>query len=41
MQNEGKTPILYIISLGQYVKTTPTIVSNVEELTYNNVKFKA
>jgi len=41
MQNAGKTTILYRLSLGQYVKTTPTIGSNVEELTYNNVKFQA
>ena len=41
MQNAGKTTILYCLSLGQFVKTTPTIGSNVEELTYNNVKFQA
>ena len=41
MQNAGKTTILYRLSLGQIVKTTPTIGSNVEELTYNNVKFQA
>ncbi len=41
MQNAGKTTILYRLSLGQMVKTTPTIGSNVEELTYNNVKFQA
>ena len=41
MQNAGKTTILYRLTLGQYVKTTPTIGSNVEELTYNNVKFQA
>ena len=41
MQNAGKTTILYRLSLGQFVKTTPTIGSNVEELTYNNVKFQA
>ena len=41
MQNAGKTTILYRLSLGQLVKTTPTIGSNVEELTYNNVKFQA
>ena len=41
MQNAGKTTILYRLSLGQLVKTTPTIGSNVEELTYNNVQFQA
>lgn len=41
MQNAGKTTILYRLSLGQLVKTAPTIGSNVEELTYNNVKFQA
>ena len=41
MQNAGKTTILYRLSLGQLVKTTPTIGSNVEELQYNNVKFQA
>ena len=41
MQNAGKTTILYRLSLGQLVKTTPTIGSNVEELTYDNVKFQA
>ena len=41
MQNAGKTTILYRLSLGQLVKTTPTIGSNVEELTHNNVKFQA
>ena len=41
MQNAGKTTILYRLSLGQVVKTSPTIGSNVEELTYNNVKFQA
>ena len=41
IQNAGKTSILYRLSLGQLVKTTPTIGSNVEELSYNNVKFQA
>ena len=41
MQNAGKTTILYRLSLGQLVKTTPTIGSNMEELIYNNVKFQA
>ena len=41
IQEAGKTTILYRLSLGQLVKTTPTIGSNVEELTYNNVKFQA
>ena len=41
IQEAGKTTILYRLSLGQLVKTTPTIGSNVEELIYNNVKFQA
>ena len=41
MQNAGKTTILYRLSLGQLVKTTPTIGSNMEELQYENVKFQA
>ena len=41
IQNAGKTTILYQLSLGQLVKTTPTIGSNVEELIYENVKFQA
>lgn len=41
MQNAGKTTILYRLSLGQLVKTSPTIGSNVEEINYENVKFQA
>ena len=41
MQNAGKTTILYRLSLGQLVQTTPTIGSNVEEISYNNVKLQA
>ena len=41
MQNAGKTTILYRLSLGQLVKTTPIIGSNVEEINYNNVQFQA
>jgi ADP-ribosylation factor-like protein 5B len=41
LQNAGKTTILYRLSLGQLVKTQPTIGSNVEEISYNNVKFQA
>jgi len=41
LQEAGKTTILYRLSLGQFVKTSPTIGSNVEELSYNNVKFQA
>ena len=41
IQNAGKTTILYRLSLGQLVKTTPTIGSNVEAICYNNVKFQA
>jgi small GTP-binding protein len=41
IQNAGKTTILYRLSLGQLVRTTPTIGSNVEEISYNNVKLQA
>ena len=41
IQNAGKTSILYRLSLGQFVKTTPTIGSNVEEINHNNVKMQA
>ena len=41
IQNAGKTTILYRLSLGELVKTTPTIGSNVEEISYNNVKLQA
>lgn len=41
IQNAGKTTILYRLSIGQLVKTSPTIGSNVEEISYENVKFQA
>ena len=41
IQNAGKTTIVYRLSLGQLVQTTPTIGSNVEEISYNNVKLQA
>ena len=41
MQNAGKTTILYHLSLGLFVQTTPTIGSNVEELKYNNISIQA
>ena len=41
IQNAGKTTILYRLAIGQLVKTTPTIGSNVEEISYNNVKLQA
>ena len=41
MQNAGKTTILYRLSLGQFVKTNPTIGSNAEEIKYDNVIFQA
>lgn len=39
LDNAGKTTIVYRLSLGQVVATTPTIGSNVEEFTHGNVKF--
>lgn len=41
LQNAGKTTILYRMSLGQLVSTQPTIGSNVEEISHNNIKFQA
>jgi small GTP-binding protein len=41
LQNAGKTTILYRLSIGQLVSTQPTIGSNVEEISINNVKFQA
>ena len=41
IQNAGKTTILYRLSIGEFVNTTPTIGSNVEEINYNNVKLQA
>ena len=41
IQNAGKTSILYRLSLGQFVRTTPTIGSNLEEINYQNVKMQA
>jgi ADP-ribosylation factor-like protein 5B len=40
LQNAGKTTILYRLALGQLVTTQPTIGSNVEEISHNNVKFQ-
>ncbi|KAJ3226396.1 hypothetical protein HK099_004974 [Clydaea vesicula] len=37
LDNAGKTTILYKLLLGSAVETTPTIGSNVEELTYKNI----
>ena len=41
IQNAGKTTILYRFSLGQLIQSSPTIGSNVEEISYNNVKLQA
>ena len=41
IQNAGKTTILYRLAIGQLIKTTPTIGSNVEEISYNNIKLQA
>lgn len=40
MQNSGKTTILYKLSLGEVIITQPTIGSNVEEVTHQNVKLQ-
>eukprot|EP00992_Anisonema_acinus_P002848 TRINITY_DN11539_c0_g1_i1.p1 TRINITY_DN11539_c0_g1~~TRINITY_DN11539_c0_g1_i1.p1 ORF type:complete len:183 (-),score=54.94 TRINITY_DN11539_c0_g1_i1:16-564(-) len=39
LNNAGKTTILYSLHLGEVVQTQPTIGSNVEELTYQNLRF--
>lgn len=36
----GKTTILYKLHLGEVVSTYPTIGSNVEEVTYRNMRFQ-
>lgn len=41
IQNAGKTTILYRMSLGELIKTSPTIGANVEEISHENVKFQA
>ena len=41
IQNAGKTTILYRLSIGQHIKTSPTIGSNCEEIAFNNLKFQA
>lgn len=40
LSNAGKTTILYRMNLGMVVVTKPTIGSNVEEITHNNVKIQ-
>ena len=40
IHNAGKTTILYKLSLGEVVVTQPTIGSNVEEVTQDNVKLQ-
>ncbi|KAG0380874.1 hypothetical protein BGX24_003735 [Mortierella sp. AD032] len=39
LDNAGKTTVLYKLLLNEVVVTTPTIGSNVEEITYKNIKF--
>ena len=40
LDNAGKTTILYKLSLGEVVTTTPTIGSNVEQVKYKNITFE-
>ena len=40
MQNSGKTTILYKLSLGEVIVTHPTVGSNVEEVTHENLKMQ-
>eukprot|EP00218_Dolichomastix_sp_CCMP3274_P006647 CAMPEP_0170142550 /NCGR_PEP_ID=MMETSP0033_2-20121228/7701_1 /TAXON_ID=195969 /ORGANISM="Dolichomastix tenuilepis, Strain CCMP3274" /LENGTH=208 /DNA_ID=CAMNT_0010378887 /DNA_START=77 /DNA_END=703 /DNA_ORIENTATION=+ len=40
LDGAGKTTMLYQLHLGEVVQTSPTIGSNVEEVTYGNVKFE-
>ncbi|KAI9594724.1 ADP-ribosylation factor-like protein 5B [Syncephalis fuscata] len=39
LDNAGKTTLLYRLLLKQTVTTSPTIGSNVEEITYKNIQF--
>ncbi|CAG8456011.1 3869_t:CDS:2 [Paraglomus occultum] len=39
LDNAGKTTVLYKLLLNEVVVTTPTIGSNVEEITYKNIRF--
>ncbi|KTW27863.1 uncharacterized protein T551_02830 [Pneumocystis jirovecii RU7] len=39
LDNAGKSTILYQFLLGQAIQIQPTIGSNVEEITYKNIKF--
>ncbi|OZJ06746.1 hypothetical protein BZG36_00289 [Bifiguratus adelaidae] len=39
LDNAGKTTVLYKLLLNEVVTTTPTIGSNVEEISYKNIKF--
>jgi len=38
LHNAGKTTILYKLALGEVIVTSPTIGSNVEEVSKENVK---
>ncbi|KAJ7294116.1 hypothetical protein O6H91_Y002500 [Diphasiastrum complanatum] len=40
LDNAGKTTTLYKLHLGEVVVTQPTVGSNVEEITYKNIKFE-
>ncbi len=40
LNNAGKTTTLYKLMLGEVIVTQPTIGSNVEEVTYKNIKFQ-
>ncbi len=40
MPNSGKTTILYKLSLGEVIVTQPTIGSNVEEVSHQNLKMQ-
>jgi small GTP-binding protein len=39
LDNAGKTTILYQLIMNEVVQTSPTIGSNVEEVTYKNIHF--
>ena len=40
LDNAGKTTILYRLNLGDVITTTPTVGSNVEEVTHRSVRFQ-
>lgn len=40
LDNAGKTTLLYKLALGEVIKSTPTVGSNVESVRYKNVQLE-